>query len=75
MEDLGQASGLACLGESLKLQHGADLKEGGWRPYHRDEGDLFVKLLAETDEERVDESAILHAITKLPEFITDSLIR
>ena len=59
------------MGTISPLEHRANLGEGGARTRHRDEGGLFLKPLAEADEEDVDELAIVDRITKFAEFIRD----
>jgi hypothetical protein len=51
------------------LEHRANLGERGARAHHRDEGGLFLKPLAKTDEEDVDELTIVDRITKFTEFV------
>jgi hypothetical protein len=55
------------------LEHRANLGERGARAHHRDEGGLFLKPLAKTDEEDVDELTIVDRITKFTEFVRDRL--
>ena len=55
------------------LEEGANLLEGGVGLEHGDEGLLLLELLAEADEESVDEGAIVDVIAEFTKFVTDSL--
>ena len=55
------------------LEEGANLLEGGVGLEHGDEGLLLLKLLAEADEESVDEGAIVDVIAEFTKFVADSL--
>lgn len=68
-----RTGGLAGLSLRLELKNRSDLGEAWVWSQHGDEGDLFLKLLAEPDKESVDEGTVIDGITKLPKFITDGL--
>ena len=64
---------LASLVLLFLLEEGADLLEGRVGLEHGYEGLLLLKLLAEANEEGVDEGAVVDVITEFTEFVADGL--
>jgi hypothetical protein len=47
------------------LEKGPDFSEGGTWTHHRNKGHLFVELIAEADEESIDERVVFNRVTEL----------
>ena len=72
MEDAGPRF-FASLSFRGELKHGAHLGEGGRGPHHGDEGGLLVEVLAETDDDDVDELRVADRVAEFAKLVTDSL--
>ena len=55
------------------LEQGADLRKGGARPHHGDEGCLVPEPVAEPLKEDVDELTVRHGVTELTELVGQRL--
>ena len=65
MENLG-ARLLARFGLGGELEHGMDFSKRGRWPHHGDERSLLVEILAQPDDDDVDELRITDDVTKFP---------
>jgi hypothetical protein len=72
MEDFW-ARVLASLSFRRELQHGAYFGEGWGRPHHGDEGGLLVEILAEPNDNDVDELRVADGIAEFAKLVTDGL--
>jgi hypothetical protein len=73
VKHLRRTRGLASLILSFELQNRSHFGESWVRFQQRDEGDLLLKLIVETNEKGVDEGAVVDVITEFPKFVTDGL--
>ena len=64
---------LVSLSVRRELQHGADFGEGWRRPHHGDEGAMLVEILAQPDDDDVDELCVTDEITKFTKLVADGL--
>lgn len=62
---LSGARCFASLRRGLQLEERSDFSESGTRAHHRNKGHLLVELLAEADEESIDECAIFNRVAEL----------
>lgn len=56
-----------------ELQHGGDLGKGWRSPHHQDEGGLLVEILAQPNNDDVDELYITDGIIEFAKLVADGL--